>query len=321
MGEFMGKTLESICIGTEVQNAAISGTTAQDWAEYKSDVLENCEDRTWDLVYIAVGGNDLLQSGCTLTADELANKILLAVTNIIENIAPQASKYLLTGYCMPAGNEEDERKASCSKPSDYAALSKAFLSLDTRVPKNVQIMDSLTACGGSTSSFSNPDYFQDAIHLNNKGYCKVFTNPSIFQSLACAKILHDCDSPTFEITGLDETCDSDKISKCSDDTTWKHKGPAWKNCAWVSKKPGQRCRKSANGVKAFNACPIACSRSNQCKLPLCRKASDWQLMQKSGKIKNCRYLKNKKSKRCSVIGIDNTFGYEACKPCGRCRKE
>ena len=41
MGEFMGKTIESICIGTEVQNAAISGTTAQDWAEYNSDVLEN----------------------------------------------------------------------------------------------------------------------------------------------------------------------------------------------------------------------------------------------------------------------------------------
>jgi len=321
MGEFMGKTLESICIGTEAQNAAISGTTADDWAGYSSDVLENCEDGTWDVVYIAVGGNDLLQSGCSLSADELANKILLAVTNIIENIVPQASKYLITGYCMPRGNYEDEQKAGCSNPSDYAALSEAFLSLDTRVPENVQIVDSLATCGGSTSSFSNPDYFQDAIHLNAKGYCKIFTQPSIYQSLACREIFHNCDDPGFEITGLDEICESNNISDCSDDTTWKYNGAAGKTCAWVAKKPAQRCRKSANGVKASNACPIACS-STKCKIPVCRKDSDWQLMLKnSGKKKNCKYVKKKKRKRCRIIGIDNTFGYEACKACGVCRKE
>jgi len=318
MGEFMGKTLESICMGSEVHNAAIGGTTAEDWTEYTSDVLEGCAGGTWDLVYIAVGGNDLLQSGCALTADELSKKIVSAVTNIITNIAPKATKYLLTGYCMPSGNEGDERNMACTKPSDYSALSEAFLGLDTKLPKNVVVVDSITACGGSTSSFSDPAYFQDAIHLNNKGYCKVFTQPDVFSTLgACPKIFQNCDSPPFEITGLDEKCDDSPSSICTDDTSWKRK---WRTCAWVAKRPQQRCKKKSNGVEASIACPIACG-STKCTIPVCRANSEWSLKQKNGKVKNCNYLKKKTKKRCRIIGIDNTFGYEACKVCRKCRSE
>jgi len=318
MGEFMGKTLESICIGSEVQNAAIGGTTAVDWTEYTSDVLKGCAGGEWDVVYIAVGGNDLLQSGCALTADELSKKILSAVTNIITNIVPKASKYLLTGYCMPSGIEANERNMACAEPSDFVALSEAFLGLDTQLPKNVEVIDSITACGGSTSSFSDPAYFQDAIHLNNKGYCKVFTQPDVLASLgACAKIFHNCDSPEFEITGLDEKCDDSPTSICTDDTAWKRKS---KTCAWVAKKPERRCKKKSKGVEASIACPIACG-STKCTIPVCRKNSEWTLKQKNGKFKNCNYLKTKTKRRCGGIGIDNIFGYEACKVCRQCKRE
>lgn len=314
-GEFMGTTLDSLCLGSEIQNAAIGGTTADDWSEYSSDVLEGCEGGKWDVVHISVGGNDVLQSGCSIGASKLASKIVLAVKNIMENIAPNASKYLLTGYCMPAGIEGDERSKECSRPSDFNNLRTALLDVKTDLPNNVEVIDSTFVCEGSSSSFSNDLYFQDAIHLNSKGYCQVFMQPAVQEYLSCTDRELNCKKLDFEIYGLDKHCRNGPPSRqCTDDTTWKFKGNAKKNCAWV-KTNAKRCKKKYKGVEASKACPIAC-KSTQCMAPTCKEDSDWVVKLKNGKEKNCKYLKNKK--KCGLIGTDKTFGYESCGKCGEC---
>lgn len=324
MGEFMGQTLESLCVGSIVQNAAIGGTTADDWAEYDSGILEGCEGGSWDVVYISVGGNDVLQSDCTISVAELGEKVTSAVLNIVNNIAPNASKYLLTGYCMPLSNESDKKQRfGCSEPSDYTAFQDFFLSNPPpTLLESVKVIDSTTVCGGGNDSFSNPIYFQDAIHLNSKGYCEVFTQPDIQQYLSCqVGDTPDCPSLGFEIYGLDKHCSRDPedppTTECTDDPTWKFNGTNKRTCAWVLKNPDKRCKKEANGVPASTACPIACG-SGLCTIPECKDNTDWEVQLKSGKLKNCNYLKKKKNKRCGLVGTDNTFGYESCRQCSTC---
>mmetsp|Transcript_36590 Transcript_36590/g.44168 ORF Transcript_36590/g.44168 Transcript_36590/m.44168 type:complete len:361 (+) Transcript_36590:70-1152(+) len=323
MGSFMGQTLESLCVGSEIQNAAIGGTTAVDWAEYDSSILDGCEGGNWDVVYISVGGNDVLNSGCSISGTELGEKVTSAVMNIMNNIAPNASKYLLTGYCIPRGNESrSKRSAECSEPSDYTAFQDFFLGeVPPTLPESVKVVDSTTVCGGGNDSFSNPIYFQDAIHLNSKGYCEVFTQPDIQEHLSCEEgDTLDCPSLDFELYGFNKHCSEDPdppTTKCTDDPTWKFNGTNKKNCAWVRKKAGKRCNKEANGVSASTACPIACG-SEECTVPECKDNTDWELELKNGKMKNCKYLKKKTSKRCDLIGTDNTFGYESCKQCNVC---
>jgi len=315
MGEFMGTTLDSLCLGSEIQNAAIGGTSADDWSEYSSEVLEGCEGGDWDVVYIAVGGNDVLNSGCSISADKLMSKMVSAVENIMENIAP-APKYLLTGYAMPAGTESGRTTKACAQPSDFSVLREVFLKIGEELPNNVEVIDSSFVCGGSLTSFSNPLYFQDPIHLNSKGYCEVFTQPDVQTYLSCTDPELNCKTLNFDIYGLDKHCrNTDPPNKCTDDTTWKFKGSAKKNCGWVRRKPQKLCKKKYNGVKASQACPIAC-KSTQCTIPGCKDDSQWTVELKNGKTKNCKYLKNKA--RCNLIGTDKTFGYESCERCGMC---
>ena len=196
MAEFMGESLlEEICGDSTVVNAGIGGTTAQQWAEYDVDDYRSQE---WDAVYISVGGNDFLGSGCFLGTDVLKSRIEAAIENIVWEIAPGASSYVVTGYCMPKAPLPIPGDV-CSKPSDILPLQQALAALSPNLPEEskdkLTVIDSLEFCGGSVSSFSDPKFFMDTIHLNPRGYCEVFSQPSIQQSLLCDpnnKV--DCDS-------------------------------------------------------------------------------------------------------------------------------
>ena len=58
----------------------------------------------------------------------------------------------------------------------------------------------------------------------------------------------------------ERSCPSGKcVETCKDDSTWTKRNKPSKGCEWVSKQPERRCnKKSDGGVKARDACQIAC---------------------------------------------------------------
>lgn len=215
--EFMGQTLETFCADSHVTNAGIGGTTAEEWASYAlEDIPVECgASDLWDVVYISLGGNDMLESGCSLTANELLPIMERAIENIVTQLVPGASRYILTGYCMPFSSEEETGSESgCGDPANYIALSDAVKTLSANnvgiaSGSSLEVIDSISVCGGSSTSFSNGEFFQDPIHLNAKGYCKVFSQSAVQSAMLCdtSSGTFDCDSLTGdEIYGLDENC-------------------------------------------------------------------------------------------------------------------
>jgi len=206
IGQYLEDTfLEELCIGSNVCNAAIGGTTAEQWANYGSDIVQECNDEFdyWDVVYISVGGNDGLLSGCTITADELGSRLQVAVTNIMD-VAPGALKYLLLGYCSSPIQSTDF--SGC----DLAKMSEALDSLDTE-DGLVEVIDSVEVCGGSATTNSEEKYFADPIHVNNNGYCMMFSQPAVQTALSCSEI-SSMDCETLEIIQSKNTDSSDQNS-------------------------------------------------------------------------------------------------------------
>jgi hypothetical protein len=206
IAEYMGRTLETFCPGSQVYNVGKSGSTAEGWTKISSDVVKDCKDTEWDQVYMSIGGNDVLDSGCSITAEELYETLDAAVTNIATNIAPGASTYLLTGYCIASG----PASGGCATPEDMSAFSEVFemmqkdgLSVQDQ-GINVVVLNSFTECGGSASSFSDDKYFADAIHLNDKGYCSVFTQPEVQDALHCGETSFDCETFELDLYGLND---------------------------------------------------------------------------------------------------------------------
>jgi len=111
---------------------------------------------------------------------------------------------------------------------------------------------------------------------------------------------------------------------CSDASKWKVKRGKGKGCGWVYMNANvKRCNTKSKRKKAKFACPIACRNEKNCEIPQCLNDSEWE--PNSGSFNNCGSLSNMKGKRkkkaCAEIGTDKeTFGYEACRQCGRCKR-
>lgn len=202
----------------ERRTQAIGGTTAVQWAEY-GDIgatVEGCgggnRSQTYDAVWISVGGNDLLESGCTIASSDLKERMDAAVANVMSQV--DATRYVLTGYCQPSAAESED--STCDAPQSFAPFTNALSELASQYASRTDIVvhDVLTACGGSGTEYSPEAYFQDPIHLNANGYCNVFTQPEIQTAFGCVGTpTVDCDANTLTLTGslcgLDEGVGSD----------------------------------------------------------------------------------------------------------------
>jgi len=119
--------------------------------------------------------------------------------------------------------------------------------------------------------------------------------------------------------------DSANTPICSDDTAWYYDGKKSKHCGWVYMSPSKHCSKrSAEGVRASEACPIACGdlRTKTCDIPKCKNDS-WFHWFRNEKSKGCNdYLHQHGRGRCRSLGVTalgndpKFFAYEYCSQCG-----
>jgi len=212
-GEFAGDSLVNFCAGATVVNRAISGTTAVQWGAAGggtscevgsgccSDGGGSCQASNafsatygtgYTHVWIGLGGNDFLEApGCAMSPTELETH-LRAVVREVKTAATGAGlsgiQIFATGYCQAI-----EPVGSCSTPETGAAtISQAWAVVAAAEP-NVTFVDSLDKCGGSASTWSSGDYHVDNIHLNNRGYCRVWTMPAVQLLLGCGAASYDCE--------------------------------------------------------------------------------------------------------------------------------
>merc|ERR1712032_1662348 len=115
----------------------------------------------------------------------------------------------MTGYCMPQSGSD-----GCTTPAKWTfvgAAVKAAADADSAVT----FVDGANVCGGSTSTWGNKRYFADAIHLNNQGYCKMFTQPKVQEFFGCEDATYDCESLTCDISGYgSHSCGNGEMTAC-----------------------------------------------------------------------------------------------------------
>ena len=58
--------------------------------------------------------------------------------------------------------------------------------------QNVEFVDATRVCGAPVGGLSEEQYFIDPIHLNPRGYCKLWTQPSMQTILGCGTESYDC---------------------------------------------------------------------------------------------------------------------------------
>eukprot|EP00933_Yihiella_yeosuensis_P072080 TRINITY_DN80376_c0_g1_i1.p1 TRINITY_DN80376_c0_g1~~TRINITY_DN80376_c0_g1_i1.p1 ORF type:complete len:250 (+),score=42.62 TRINITY_DN80376_c0_g1_i1:105-854(+) len=180
MAEFAKSTLATHCGGVTVVNKGSGGSTAAQWAQ-NTDCCNTAEavtavGTTPKIAWLSVGGNDFMNGGCS-TAQPLQSNIEKAIANLQAKAA--GVKVILTGY---AGITADLEISGCSvtKIPDLNNVIKA-----AAAAKGATYVDVLTVAGGTASTYANKGYFTDKIHLNSKGYCKLWTLPTLQLAFGC----------------------------------------------------------------------------------------------------------------------------------------
>lgn len=203
MGEFScgttdmpGKNfVQEFCGGASIHNAAVSGSTAWQWRSGGThSAVQAFKDAGAGVthVWLSVGGNDWMtpgedadapganSGGCGISTADLKSRIQKAVTAVKEAATAdgiQDIKIVMTGYCVPTQPE-------CDGKTDASDLITAYQEI-AQSDGNVQFVDISEACGGNSGKKGDVQFFTDAIHLNQRGYCAAFSLDGVQSALGC----------------------------------------------------------------------------------------------------------------------------------------
>jgi len=204
-GEFSGQTLQQFCKGSTVVNKAIASSTAEEWWKQQScpkptfardcnieNVLKSVAPTDFTHVLMSLGGNDFMDSLCPTDAASMAKfeQKLTGAIKTLQNKVPGAV-IVSTGYCTP--REIPWGMTSCT-PSAFAK-GQAFMGKVIQANGGVFIPSS-GACGAVGEGFSDTQYMFDPIHLNTRGYCKVFSSEGVQKAFNCGAQSYDCSTIT-----------------------------------------------------------------------------------------------------------------------------
>jgi len=190
---YYGTNLGTYCKGKNMLNFGISSTTAAQWAGQScsrgncnaqsilSGIASNPAIVITD-VWLSVGGNDLFQQG-VLELQRVPGYIERIGTQI-RSVVPDVKIFIL-GYSisgLPLGLDGIIPNDGAAM-SLYDNLNEKLKSGATRI--DATYVETLENVLQGEGIFGSPLFFADAIHMNQAGYCNIWTQDAFQKYLEC----------------------------------------------------------------------------------------------------------------------------------------
>ena len=206
-----GTWISTFCENATVVNRAVAGSFATDWSSGNTacgaDGAFDCSfasaftpapNPAYTSVVMWVGIQDFLTTGgCGLTRANVASRVTAAV-NALKSAAPAGTSIILPAYCMPTSAMGEGVLGDCNSISQFNDLNGGIQDA-ANADAAVTFIDSVGACGGSSSTYSPADtYLTSPVEMNIKGYCKVYTIPAFQSAMQCGAMgtdSYNCELP------------------------------------------------------------------------------------------------------------------------------
>ena len=195
-----GNYLANVCGSSTtrpIQNDAISGSTAKQWA-YKRLGVEAIDksEIEYTHVWLSVGGNDLLDKKCDMSiADKVAANVVNVIKQVVDASRGEAAvgevayredlKILYFGYSIPSRDVCGEVTTATLYAKQTEIIFDAIHNSDYgEYVTTIDISDMFVT--PESSPLSDSSYFADAIHLNEAGYKKLFSGYNVLRFFDCS---------------------------------------------------------------------------------------------------------------------------------------
>jgi hypothetical protein len=193
--EFSGQALELFCAGCKYINKGVGGTTTEYWNQAKlAEVAQEALSMGHDVTHIFfnIGANDWMEKyKCSSEAASgpLMNDISAVMANV-RSLIPPHIQIVTFGYGQTKGAAR-EGVTPQSTVDLNAGIRKAAEA------NGITFISALDLVGSGGATAWTPEEEQthiDIMHLSYKGYCQVFTSPSVQAFFGCAPSQYDCNS-------------------------------------------------------------------------------------------------------------------------------
>lgn len=191
MTSFSLQTVGDFCTNEDVYNVAVGGLLAANWFTTQPDTaawLPACVGpASVESIWLVIGGNDFLYNNCAKSSSfMLAHTTTLeAILGSLQSHFPNAG-VVLTGYAIPMMPPlvPGFNLTGCSDASTLDWLNSIHAQV-AEANENVTYVNISNAFGGDWDTYSNPDFFADAIHPNALGYCTLASMPVFQEAIGC----------------------------------------------------------------------------------------------------------------------------------------
>eukprot|EP00439_Symbiodinium_sp_Y106_P047233 s2191_g6.t1 len=202
---YAGTSLKDHCAGLAVVvNRGLAGTTAADWASNldcatapQSFCCQHAGEASCSVsqavgllpsdgsrvAWVSLGGNDYILSHCS-TDNASLDKLQQDIEKVIRDLQWLAPKLhvVVTGYAAPSGPLY--WTTGCDSPEALHPLNEVVRR--AAIAQNVTFVNVSRIAGGSSTVHSQPEFYKDPIHLNSRGYCKLWTDPVLQEAMGCS---------------------------------------------------------------------------------------------------------------------------------------
>lgn len=218
--EFSGDSLKEYCPGSMIVNRGVGGSLAADWGASGGGVSTGICDKALhgqgpckasaafadvpagvSHVLLAVGGNDWMDKGkCNVPRSDIAAIVKSAIDNTLTAAPSSDTRVVMFGYAIPTAIPEECATMSVAELNRNAAeqLNGGIAdACNNHSSGRCTYVDSMTIAGGTARTLSPKcAYHSDLIHLNNRGYCKLFSRQAAQAAFACplSSKVQDCDA-------------------------------------------------------------------------------------------------------------------------------
>lgn len=196
-GNYLGNVCGSSSTPRPIQNDAKAGSSAKGWAYNRLGVASIEKSKyEYSHVWLSVGGNDFLNYKCDLSiADKIAANVVNVIKQVVDASHGEAAvgevafqedlKILYFGYAIPSrdvcGSGQTANLFERQREIVFEAIHESdYAEYVTTVDISEMFVTS------ESSPLSDPSYFADAIHINERGYARLFSGYNVMRFFDCS---------------------------------------------------------------------------------------------------------------------------------------
>jgi len=195
MSEFAKDTVDQFCGNAKSTNRGVGGTTATQWQTRDQDsdlyvptAIKSESGSCFDVVFVSLGANDQLETECTENLSAIRSRVASVLAQI-NKVCPSSTIYM-TGY--PTPRYDFEECGNVAKGADTRKYLNDPLKEACAAANKCKYDDASNIAGGSDSKLSPGQYHVDVVHINSRGYCKLWERESFRNVMGCTGAKTDC---------------------------------------------------------------------------------------------------------------------------------